>query len=85
MKKNYYTVISERNGRELEFTGTLDELICTFGYTLEVGQSWEHEKGNHKINRYPKTIRSLINNLNWAKNNSAANGYSDTSYRLKSE
>ncbi len=63
------------------FTGTLEELINgTFGYTLDCGVSYQYEKGNKKINRNPKTIKSLISNLNNAVNNSAANGYSGTTY-----
>ena len=38
--------------------GTLPELIKYFGYTLEIGNSW-----NKKINRTPKTIKSFISNL----------------------
>ena len=63
------------------FEGTIPQLVEQFSYTLECGKSWEHEKGNKKINTNPKGIKSLINNLNNAVNNSAANGYSNTSYR----
>lgn len=67
--------INYRTGSEVEHEGTIERLNTeVFGYTLEVGASWEHEKGNHKINRNPKNIKSLINNLNWAVTNSAANG-----------
>lgn len=59
---------------------TLAEAIEYYGYTLEKGASWQHEKGNKKINRAPKTIQSLITNLNNAENNAAANGYSGASY-----
>lgn len=62
--------------------GTIEELIKYHGYTLECGASWQHEKGNTKINRAPKTITSLVNNLNNAVNNSAANGYAGVSYRV---
>lgn len=62
--------------------GTLPELIKYFGYTLEVGKSWEHEKGNKKINMNPKNIKSLLDNLYNAKNNAAANGYSGYTYEL---
>lgn len=41
-----------------EVEGTLEYLINYFGYTLEVGASW-----NRKINRYPTTIRSFVSNL----------------------
>lgn len=56
--------------------GTIDYLVQAFSYTLEVGESWQHEKGNHKINRNPKNINSLVKNLQWAKDNAARNGYS---------
>lgn len=77
-----YTIIQDRRGKEKEMTGTLSYFIDYFSYTLEKGQSWEREKGNKKINRYPKTIASLIDNLNNAENNAAANGYSGVSYNL---
>jgi hypothetical protein len=60
--------------------GTIDYLVRAFSYTLEVGESWQHERGNHKINRNPKNINSLVKNLQWAKDNAAANGYSGTYY-----
>lgn len=73
--------MSSRPTRYSYFTGTLEHLISNvFGYTLECGASYQHEKGNKKINRSPKNIKSLINNLNNATNNSAANGYSGVSY-----
>lgn len=53
---------------------TVEEAVKYFGYTLECGASYEHERGNKKINRNPKTIKSLITNLNNASRNSAANG-----------
>lgn len=80
-----YTIVKHRKGREYETTGTIDELNNYFGYTLEVGQSWEHEKGNHKINRNPRNGAALVKNLNWAKDNAAANGYCPDFYRLKED
>ena len=78
------TIIKTRNGKDSEIVGTVDYLVNNyFGYTLEVGQSWEHEKGNRKINRNPKSGKSLVDNLNKAVTNSAANGYSSTYFRLK--
>ena len=56
---------------------TVAEAVDYFGYTLEVGASWAHEKGNRKINRNPTTIKSLITNLNNASNNAARNGCGD--------
>lgn len=53
---------------------TIAEAVEYFGYTLETGASWSHERGNKKINRKPTTIKSLIVNLNNASNNAARNG-----------
>lgn len=63
-------------------TGTLEELIEYYSYTLEVGASYQHERGNKKINCHPTTIRSLLSNIAKAKDNSACNGYSGYSYEL---
>ena len=81
-KQKIYTITSTswRNGRTHDITGTLAELIQAHRYTLECGASWQHEKGNKKINTAPKTIKSLVTNLNNAVNNSAANGCSDKHY-----
>ena len=76
-----HTIAIVRNGNEREVTNTLPGLIKYFGYTLETGKSYEREKGNAKINLSPKNINSLVTNLNNAVNNSAANGYSSTSYK----
>jgi hypothetical protein len=54
---------------------TIDEAVDYYGYTLEKGASWQHEKGNKKINRHPTTLKSLLSNLTNAVNNAAANGY----------
>jgi hypothetical protein len=78
-----YTIIKHRRGNATEITRTLEEFIKYFSYTLEVGKSWEHEKGNKKINLQPKSIKTLITNINNAENNAAANGYSGTWYELK--
>lgn len=79
-----YTIIIHRNGRDSrETSGTLEELIEYFSYTLEKGASWQHERGNKKIDRHPKTIASLVKNLNNAENNAAANGCGSTWYEKK--
>lgn len=72
-----------RRGYIRESSGTLSELTKSFSYVLEVGESWQHEKGNKKINRNPKSIKTLVDNINKAKTNAAANGCSDTYYTLK--
>ena len=56
---------------------TVAEAVEYFGYTLECGASYSHERGNKKINRNPKTLASLLSNLNNASNNTARNGCGD--------
>ena len=53
-----YKVRKIRKGRETTIEGTLNYLIDYFGYTLEVGNSW-----NPKINTNPKTIKGFISSL----------------------
>ena len=79
-----YTVTSTRvrTNSTITFEGTLPELLEKFSYTLECGASYSHEKGNKKINRNPKSIKSLVSNLNNAVNNSAANGYAGIYYDI---
>jgi hypothetical protein len=80
-----YTVVATRHrtGSEMKFTGTVSELVEKFSYTLLCGYSYQHEKGNKKINRKPATIKGLITNLNNAVNNAAANGYAGESFRVE--
>lgn len=59
---------------------TLAEAIAYYKYTLETGKSYEHERGNTKINLSPKTMKSLMTNLINADNNAAANGYAGSWY-----
>ena len=84
-----YLVRMHRDGycskSPIDTKGTLEELKTYFKYTLECGESYQSEKGNHKINVNPKTISSLIKNVNWAMDNSAANGYSGRYLELVSE
>jgi hypothetical protein len=84
MPAKTYTVTSTRvrTNSTITFEGTLPELIEKFSYTLECGASYSHEKGNKKINRNPKSIKSLVSNLNNAVNNSAANGYAGIYYDI---
>lgn len=77
-------LISHRRGREYELEPmTLEEAHKYFKYTLEVGQSWQHEKGNKKINLTPRTFDSLVTNVNNAKNNAALNGWANSYYTIK--
>jgi hypothetical protein len=78
-----FTIYKDRKGRTSETSGTLQELIKNFSYTLETGKSYESEKGNKKINLQPKTIGALVKALNDSVTNSAANGSPSTHYYLK--
>lgn len=68
--------------RESISVGTLKELTKANSYRLECGKSWQHERGRAKISLNPRTIDSLITNLNNATENCAANGLSSESYHL---
>ena len=78
--KSFNVIKTVSSGKTYEFEGTVEDLIQTFLYTLDTGRSYQHEKGNKKINMKPKSITSLISNLNNAVNNSAANGYAGVSF-----
>ena len=77
-----YEITIMRRDRERVVSGTIEEHLKYFGYTLEKGKSWEHEKGNKKINMNPKTIEKLVEMLNRAEDNAARNGYGGTHYRI---
>ena len=53
-----YKILVKDDRREKVWEGTLEELTSCFSYTLEIGNS-------HKpsIKREPKTIKSLVSNL----------------------
>lgn len=82
MSKIYVIKRIRRNDNSTATTlvGTVAELVQKCSYTLETGASYSHEKGNSKINRNPKTFKSLLTNLNNAVNNAAANGYANVEY-----
>ena len=81
-----YTIIKHHRGRETEFTGTLEYLVNdVFGYTLECGASWSHERGCKKVNRNPKTIRALIMALDNAVHNTQGSNYDPDWYELKED
>ena len=60
--KKVYTVKTSTYGRgrtrTTEKTGTLEELVAYYRYTLESGNSY-----NPKINTNPKTIRGFVSAL----------------------
>ena len=83
-----YTRISLRGNDHVHKTEymTLDGLKDYFGYDLECGKSWEHERGNYKI-KLPadiKTVKSLITNLDHASHN-CGRSYQSTYYSLFDE
>ena len=59
--KIYEVAYTSKNGDERVASGTLEELVRQFHYTLEVGASY-----NSRINDSPKTIASFISNYNKA-------------------
>jgi hypothetical protein len=78
--KRFKVTCSRDRGSDISLEDSLEELIQGYSYTLECGQSYQNEKGNKKINTQPKSIKTLITNLNNAVNNSAANGYAGRRY-----
>jgi hypothetical protein len=82
MAKAKVFTLTVRRDRGTQFTmvGTVAELVMGCAYTLDCGRSYQHEKGNKKINCNPTTINGLVSNLNNAVNNRAANGYAGVHY-----
>lgn len=78
--KRYAVRVVRRNTETIVEKNSMEELVRYFSYTLEAGKSWEHERGNSKINTNPKSVKSLITNLNKASANTSRNGYSSTYY-----
>lgn len=69
-----YIFIKHARGREyVTAPMSLNGALHYFSYTLECGRYYEHERGNKKINMNPKTVRSLVKQLNNAASNAAAN------------
>lgn len=62
-------------------TGTLDELKGTFSYTFDCGASYNGQRGCKKVNPDPKSIKSLVDNLNKAAENCCTH-YQDRYYSL---
>lgn len=78
MSKTYtVTKTRGRNSVESNYTGTVEELVATFSYTLECGNSW-----NPKINRNPKTVKALVTALNKSVQETQGACYSQDSYEL---
>lgn len=79
-KRYRVTKTKDSDGRESKFEGTLEELLKKFDFTLEKGESYQHERGAKKINRSPKNIKALVDNVAKAVDNAAANGYGGYSF-----
>lgn len=79
MAAKEYTIIKTRGrtGVQTKFTGTLEKLTEDFSYTLQCGNSW-----NPKINRNPRTISSLVNNLNRSIAETQRGSYTPDDYIL---
>lgn len=73
-----YTIEKTRRGNKTETTGTVEELVKHFGYTLECGHSY-----NSKISRNPKTAKSLVSNLNKSVDELQRGSYDPNYYELK--
>ena len=72
-----YTIVrtNTRTGTVCTYSMPLHEAVQFYGYILDCGISCQYDRiSNTKINRTPKTIASLIKNLNAAANNVADNG-----------
>jgi hypothetical protein len=72
-----FSIKQTRKGRETIISKTLPELIQYFGYTLEVGASWDK-----KVKRNPKNIASFVSNLQRAYEAKEANCFDRTSIVL---
>ena len=70
-----------RPSTETRYTGTVDELKKKFRYTLDCGASYNGERGCKKVNPDPKSIKSLVDNLNKAAENCCTH-YQDHYYSL---
>ena len=83
-KIKLFKIIRKKGISTYTTVDTLEKLIQYHSYTLETGKSYEDENGNSKIKSPSqiKSITSLVSNINKAVNNSAANGYSSTSYSI---
>ena len=83
-KPKLYVIETSRSGRLSDRVSqteplTLDELKNYFGYTLEIGRSW-----NRKI-KHPndiKTIKAFVKALEQSYDEKEANCYDRTSVRL---
>ena len=78
-----YTIIKTHRGREMEFTGPIEELPQRCRSQLECGHSWEYQKGCKKVNTAPKTIKQLLTALANAVYNTQGGCFEQDHYALK--
>ena len=65
--------------------GTVKQLVEWYQSTLENGKEYEHQRGCKKISLNPRNLEGLVNNLNKALDNIAANGYCEDYYFIPTE
>lgn len=80
--KKYTIEFNKYRECNIQYRGNLHELIDYFNDLLEEGKLYENERYNRKITTNPKSIRSLIINLNNSKNNASRNGHTNDNYHL---
>ena len=85
-KKFIFTSFNPYTGSKTETEPmTISEALNYFSYTLDCGASWQHEPGAFKVNRNPKSIKTLLSSLYNASCNVAKNGvgreYSAVEYK----
>lgn len=88
MEEKIYTIKIRRKNNTTPFScisGTLDYLVKYFKQSLIYGKSYEILKGNKKININPKTINSLIINLNNCEKNKTKNLFVRNFYMLEKD
>ena len=73
-----FTVVKIRRDKEYKVKGTLKYLTEYFGYTLLCGNSY-----NEKITTTPKTVKSLVSNLNKSVNETQRGSYDPDCYFLE--
>jgi hypothetical protein len=74
-----YTIIKMHRGRVSKQTGTIQELIEYFHYTLECGNGW-----NHSISLNPRGGRALVNALNKCVRELQGGCFNQDHYELES-
>lgn len=78
------TKSSSFSGKEItSTTGNFEELLKIHSSTLNSGAYFSDEKGCKKINTKPKTIKSLVNELNKASFNLCSNVPTNVTYTFE--